>query len=82
MAFASTMSERGLVLRQNGVSLKSVFATFLPMAASRTLSGPAPKDPCRDVPAEQSALEKALARASGTWGGFQASRPFIHRTPD
>ena len=42
----------------------------------------APKDPCSDIPSEKTALERALLRASGTWGGFQASRPVTHLPRD
>ena len=41
----------------------------------------APKNPCSDIPLEETP-EKALLRASGTWGGFQASRPFVHLPRD
>jgi hypothetical protein len=37
---------------------------------------------CCDVSADDARLKKALRRASGTWGGYQASRPFTHRPPD
>jgi hypothetical protein len=37
---------------------------------------------CSGRSQEKAALEKALKRASGTWGGFQASRPFHYPSAD
>ena len=62
-----------------GAALRKLYAAAFPR-----LNGIAatPKDPCNDIPSEKTALERALLRASGTWGGFQASRPFTHLPRD
>ena len=55
---------------------------FAAATVARNTVVASPKDPCSDIPFAKTALEKALQRASGTWGGFQASRPFIHLPRD
>ena len=44
----------------------------------------APRNPCDPRAKERAVLERALERASGTWGGYQATRPFNYRqrSPD
>jgi hypothetical protein len=41
-----------------------------------------PDGHCRNISTDKAALEEALKRASGTWGGHQAVRPFHYRRPD
>jgi len=46
----------------------------------RPASGGSPSlNPCDSKTRERAALERALERASGTWGGYQAARPFNYR---
>ena len=86
MILASPIGGYDLASRQGSSPANSFrlwLASWATSVGARFALGRRSPDPlCRDLSAEAAALEKALDRASGTWGGFQASRPFIHRPQD
>ena len=86
MILASPIGGRDLALRKGFSAANSLTSPLSSWAAAiRTLFGASRKRPdplCCGLSAQDAALIKALRRASGTWGGFQAARPFTHLPRD
>lgn len=86
MILASPIGGLDLALRK-GSSASRSFASLLSRwgAALRdllTIDRPQLDPLCCDLATKDVALQKALRRAAGTWGGHQASRPFSHLPRD
>jgi len=86
MILASPIGGHGLASRKGFTAANSLQSSLSVWAAAfRDFFAADRRQPdprCCDIATEDAALEKALRRASGTWGGYQASRPFIRQPRD
>ena len=79
MSFASAMSEH----RPASPALRLKLVAWATALRARFSAERCQPDPlCGDILGEDATLQKALRRASGTWGGYQAARPFTRRLRD